>query len=223
MVHPELQEVIDKAGGVLAFQQQQKLVADGQPGPRTYNAALRALLGLPMLRMPSAGPGKDGVSRPGLDDCYGSFGWTHLPEDQIKDKKDKGRIIRDAGWESAHIVQKKLWDGQVLKLHRDVADEFDWLYKAAVRLSGYHPTALVGDKPRHTLWDPARSLSTHSWGCAADFDPARNDLGDKDAEKGGPSLMSQHPQFLDAFRAGGWTCGQDWAIKDSMHVQRAFT
>lgn len=220
MIAPEIEAVIAAAGGAAAFQSAQGLTADGVAGPRTYNAALRVHLGLAPLRIPSAAPGKDGVSRPDLDACYGKFGYTHLPPDKIKDKKDSGRIVRDAGWESAKLVNKRLWDGQSLKLHRDIADEFDWLFKLASKASGYQPVYLVGDKPRHTLWNPAKSLSTHSWGIAADFDCARNDLGGVDAEKGGPSLMRKHPEFPAVFKAYGWAWGGDWSIKDDMHVQR---
>lgn len=220
MILQELQEVIAKAGGVVAFQAAHKLVADGVPGPKTYNAALRSLLGLQPLVLPGAGVAKDGIRRPGLDQVYGEFSFEHLPADKIKEKKDKGRVVLDPAWIAANIIEKKCWDGQVLKFHKDVADEFDWLFKKAVKESGYHPAWTVGFKPRHTMWDPARSLSTHSWGCAVDFDPARNDLGGVDAEKGGPSLMRKNPKFYEVFKAGGWAWLGEIGIRDDMHMQR---
>lgn len=221
LILPELQAHIDSKGGLVAFQQSQGLMADGAYGPKSANAALRSLLGLPFLAVPSASPGKDGIRRPGCDDAYGKFAFSHYPKDQIKTKHDEGRVVIDPQWEKDNIVWRNLWDGYGVKVHRLCIDEFDWIYKRAVDAGGYHPVAVNGYKPRHTLWNPAKSLSAHSWGCAIDFDPSRNDTGGKDAERGGPSLMRQHPAFLDVFRACGWACGYDWALMDDMHVQRA--
>jgi hypothetical protein len=68
------------------------------------------------------------------------------------------------------------------------------------------------------------SLSMHSWGCAIDFDPARNGLGDYT-----PILTPSHPVAL-AFKSEGWTHGADWngnqkvmdeRRPDAMHFQAA--
>ena len=78
-----IQDVFAASGGVLAFQQKHPfLKADGAAGPRTNNAALRVMLGLPQLPIPSASPGPDGVRRPGMDEIYGAFKFDHLPPDQ---------------------------------------------------------------------------------------------------------------------------------------------
>ena len=67
-------------------------------------------------------------------------------------------------------------------------------------------------------------LSMHSWGCAVDFDPARNGLGDYT-----PAFQPDHAVVL-AFKAEGWVWGGDWdgngrvsdeRRPDAMHFQAA--
>lgn len=58
-------------------------------------------------------------------------------------------------------------------------------------------------------------LSMHSWGCAIDFDPARNGLGDSTPN------FANHPKILKAFKDEGWTWGGDWSRPDGMHWQAA--
>ena len=57
--------------------------------------------------------------------------------------------------------------------------------------------------------------SSHSWGCAVDFDPVRNRMGSR-----APNFASC-PRVLDAFNAEGWTWGGDWSNPDGMHWQAA--
>lgn len=215
------EQVFSQAGGVEAFQKSMGLVVDGDAGPKTNNAALRVMLGLAKLAIPSASPGKDGKLRPGLDSAYGQLVYVDYPKEKIKVKRDAGRILVDSAWEKANLVQKTLWDGQKIRIHKDASEEFDFIFKAAVEASGYHPTYTVGYSPRHTLWNPGRSLSTHSWGCAADFNPDDNDLGGVDA-RGQPSKMRKNPEFAKTFKFWGWTWGGDWSMRDDMHFQRAF-
>lgn len=58
-------------------------------------------------------------------------------------------------------------------------------------------------------------LSMHSWGCAVDFDSARNGLGDST-----PNFATL-PQVLEAFASEGWTWGGRWNKPDGMHWQAA--
>ena len=223
-------EVIAAAGGVIEFQKKAGLVADGVAGPTTNNAVLRVMLGLAPLRRPSDNPGKDGIRRPAMDETYGAFKFEHYPKEKVKANKDKGRVIIDPTWEAENIVEKKLWDGQVLKLHKDCWDEFNFIFKAAVEASGYHPKYIVGYKPRHTLWDPAKSLSTHSWGCAVDFEPDNNDMGGVDVTKPKgadgkypPSRMRRFPKFPETFKFFGWAYGGDFSVRDDMHLSRTIS
>jgi hypothetical protein len=58
-------------------------------------------------------------------------------------------------------------------------------------------------------------LSMHSWGCALDFDSARNSFGDKTPH------FAAIPAVLDAFAAENWIWGGKWTKPDGMHWQAA--
>lgn len=58
-------------------------------------------------------------------------------------------------------------------------------------------------------------LSMHSWGCAVDFDSARNAFGDTTPN------FADIPQVLSAFAGEGWTWGGTWRKPDGMHWQAA--
>lgn len=58
-------------------------------------------------------------------------------------------------------------------------------------------------------------LSMHSWGCAVDFDSARNRFGDT-----APNFATV-PAVLEAFANEGWIWGGEWDTPDGMHWQAA--
>lgn len=58
-------------------------------------------------------------------------------------------------------------------------------------------------------------LSMHSYGCAVDFDPARNGMGDRTPN------FANCPEVIRAFKAEGWEWGGDWSSPDAMHFQAA--
>lgn len=58
-------------------------------------------------------------------------------------------------------------------------------------------------------------LSMHSWGCAIDFDSARNSFGDTT-----PNFSLILP-VLDAFNSEEWAWGGTWEKPDGMHWQAA--
>ena len=60
-----------------------------------------------------------------------------------------------------------------------------------------------------------RSLSMHSYGCAVDFDPARNGLGDKNPK--------MDRRVIEEFEREGWEWGGHWSRVDGMHFQAART
>lgn len=60
-----------------------------------------------------------------------------------------------------------------------------------------------------------RSLSMHSYGCAVDFDPARNGLGNKNPQ--------MDRRVIEEFEREGWEWGGHWGRVDGMHFQAART
>lgn len=58
-------------------------------------------------------------------------------------------------------------------------------------------------------------LSMHAYGCAVDFDPARNGMGAKDPH------FAHCPIVTAAFKSEGWVWGGDWKNPDGMHWQAA--
>jgi len=58
-------------------------------------------------------------------------------------------------------------------------------------------------------------LSMHGWGCAVDFDSARNASGDRT-----PNSALLH-QVFEAFASESWTWGGKWRTVDGMHWQAA--
>ncbi len=58
-------------------------------------------------------------------------------------------------------------------------------------------------------------LSAHAFGCAVDFDPLRNAMGDT-----APNLADDANRYVvDAFRSQGWMWGGTWPNPDGMHFQ----
>jgi hypothetical protein len=83
---------------------------------------------------------------------------------------------------------------------------------------------LFGGAYNYRLMRGSSKLSTHAWGCAVDFDPARNGLGDYT-----PILLPSHPVAV-IFKSEGWVHGADWngnlkvmdeRRPDAMHFQAA--
>ncbi|MBU8543705.1 MULTISPECIES: M15 family metallopeptidase [Roseomonadaceae] len=62
-------------------------------------------------------------------------------------------------------------------------------------------------------------LSTHAYGAAVDFDPARNGFGVPWRDGAG---MMPVP-VIQAFQAQGWVWGGDWGTPDAMHFQAAIS
>jgi hypothetical protein len=70
--------------------------------------------------------------------------------------------------------------------------------QATIEKWGMH---LLGGGYNFRLMRGSNQLSMHSWGCAVDFDPERNGLGDSTPH------FATVPQVLKAFADEGWTWG----------------
>ena len=186
------------AGGVTSVQRKYGLVPDGKAGPATQ----RVLAALVAGRLPVP------TGRAGVENVYGQFRYT---------EGQGGRVNIDSQWVRDNIVGVKLHTGKSVQFHRLAAQEFARLFEAASKTSGYTPASVQTWVARHTLWDPAKPLSLHSWGIAVDFDPSSNPMGGK----GSKLRLPAGQEFVRIFKDAGWLWGGDWAMRDDMHFQRA--
>lgn len=109
-----------------------------------------------------------------------------------------------------------------IRVHRKCADSLQrvldaiWLAsrrrESKIQEWGMH---LYAGGFNYRLMRGSTRLSMHSWGCAVDFDSARNSFGDQTPN------FENIPQVLDAFAAEGWTWGGRWNKPDGMHWQAA--
>jgi hypothetical protein len=195
---PTMLDAASAAGGISEVQRRYGLVPDGKAGPQTQKV-LAAL---------AAGKVPIPTGRSGVEFTYGKFNYAEA---------QGGRIQISPAWVRENIVGVKLHTGKSVQFHRLAAAEFARLFEAACKTSGYTPASVQTFVPRHTLWDPSKSLSLHSWGIAVDFDPPVNPMGGKNSRLRTP----QGQAFVQVFTDAGWTWGGAWAMRDDMHFQRA--
>lgn len=145
----------------------------------------------------------------------------------------KGVAGPDPKWERDNLVLVPIpwravasWDHglkiKAIRVHKRVAESLtrvlDRIWndfgqsQKAIEIAGMH---LIGGG---YVWRAMRGgsrLSMHSYGCAVDFDPDRNGLGDP--------TPSMDARVVAAFKAEGWTWGGDWSPRnrDGMHFQAA--
>lgn len=136
-------------------------------------------------------------------------------------------------WEAENLVlvgtpwrMVAAWDTKAVirgvRIHRGCADSLARVFKAIWVAAGKDQATiekwgmhLLGGGYNFRLMRGSNQLSMHSWGCAVDFDPARNGLGDSTPN------FANIPQVLKAFADEGWTWGGRWARPDGMHWQAA--
>lgn len=144
-----------------------------------------------------------------------------------------GRV--DPKWEAANIVRVDIpwravlaWDThtvvKTIRCHRLCAESLKrvlaaiWtaakFNQATIEKWGMH---LYGGAYEFRQVRGGTSLSSHSWGCAIDWDPEGNAMGDQTPN------FANCPEVCKAFADEGWTHGMDWKGKgkDAMHWQAA--
>ena len=143
----------------------------------------------------------------------------------------KGAPCADADWEAKNLVTVLIpwrchasWDVNLrirtLRVHRLCAQSLERALLAIWMACGQSQAEIdrigmssVGGGYNFRLMRGGNSLSMHSYGCAVDFDPARNGLGDP--------TPAMDRRVIDAFAAEGWVWGGQWKQKDGMHFQAA--
>lgn len=136
-------------------------------------------------------------------------------------------------WEKANLVTVPVpwrmvlaWDttavARGIRIHKKCAESLARVINAVWLASGKNQATiekwgmhLLGGGYNFRLMRGSNQLSMHSWGCAVDFDPERNGLGDSTPN------FANIPQVLKAFADEGWTWGGRWARPDGMHWQAA--
>ena len=136
-------------------------------------------------------------------------------------------------WEAANLVRVHFpwravlaWDTRTVvasaRVHRLCAESLGRVFEAIWAAAGRKQQAidawgmsLYGGGFEYRPVRGGRGLSSHSWGCAVDFDPQRNGFGDTT-----PHFAQAH-EVLRAFEAEGWTWGGLWSKPDGMHWQAA--
>lgn len=159
--------------------------------------------------------------------------WPHQNDVDNFYGNPRGRDGRPSQvWEKANIVSVptpwKLvtsWDGATvrgIRVHKKCAESFRIVLeeiwtgagKSQEKIEGWG-MHLFGGGYNFRLMKGGTRLSMHSWGCAVDFDPARNGFGDTTPN------FAKNPVVLKAFADQGWTWGGGWTKPDGMHWQAA--
>ena len=126
-----------------------------------------------------------------------------------------GMIQIDPDWVARNIVRRAmpLLKGEVV-CHRQMVDQ---LYGALAEIEQEGLGHLIDPSqyggcwvPRHIDFNPARPLSMHSWGLAADFNVSTNGLGMK------PQM---DPRIVNIFDKWGFVWGGRWTRPDGMHFE----
>nr|WP_295829521.1 M15 family metallopeptidase [uncultured Azospirillum sp.] len=165
----------------------------------------------------------DGTIRP-LSDAeiktvFGSFSYS---------ERGKGRINPDPAWVDQNITTM---DSPILseegfpkiEVHLKAVKPFERVF-AAIALAGLANVirSCAGTYvPRHKGWDPARTLSSHSWGIAIDLNTEWNGYGAVPAPAGTPGSVRE---LVSIFEAEGFAWGgyfQPQSICDGMHFELA--
>lgn len=135
-------------------------------------------------------------------------------------------------WESANLVRiatpwklVTAWDFMPVKgvrMHRKCSESLERVFAKIWQAAGQQQQKinewgmnLYAGGYNFRLMRGSSRLSMHSWGCAIDFDSARNSFGDKT-----PNFMLI-PPVLEAFAAEEWRWGGAWSKPDGMHWQAA--
>jgi hypothetical protein len=133
-------------------------------------------------------------------------------------------------WQSANLVLVECpwvlrYEGtpvKGLRVHKNVADSLRRVLAAIWERVGQSQEEIdaigmstYGGGYNFRVMRGGSKLSMHSWGCALDFDPERNGLGDK--------TPAMDHRVVEEFEREGWEWGGHWSRPDGMHFQAAWS
>lgn len=119
------------------------------------------------------------------------------------------------------------WDGKPYKriqVHKRCAESLTRIFAAIWEASGHSQDKInewgmnkCGGGYAFRSMRGGTRLSMHSYGCAVDFDPDRNAMGDATPH------FAECQEVRNAFHAEGWVWGGNWSGRycDGMHFQAA--
>jgi len=162
------------------------------------------------------GPHLRVLSQDGIENLFGKFQYSEAAG---------GRITIAKSWIQENIVSVKIpqlahFNVSSVECHKLIADKLVESF-AEVEKQGLLNRILAWDGlfvPRHKSWNPARTLSAHSWAIAFDINARWNGYGSEPAPKGGTgSVVELVPIFESfGFAWGGYFSGDS---RDGMHFE----
>ena len=136
-----------------------------------------------------------------------------------------GAIDIDDDWERRNIVtmSHELLSRvrfRSISVHRKAEAPFRQVFEAIVRqnLADRVVTCAGTYVPRHTSWNPAKPLSSHSWGVAIDINAEWNGYGKPAAPLGSQGSLIE---IVPIFAAAGFAWGGHFSTPDGMHFELA--
>ncbi len=155
----------------------------------------------------NSSPGLHWVPPNGIDEVVETFGLI-----EYKDTHD-GRIEITNDWESKYIIKCDLPIVGVHMVNNNIAGVLSSVLQT---IEDRGLDRLIKQfwcwTPRHKMWKPKFSLSTHAWGISVDINWATNGVG---------KVGDIDPGIVSAFEEAGAQWGGRWRFRDDMHFQFA--
>lgn len=147
----------------------------------------------------------------------------------------RGIVRANKVWEGANLTTVIVpwaahasWDRGLkigrLRVHKKCAQSLDWILATLWSRASRSQAEIdrvglssIGGAHNWRLMRGGNALSMHAYGCAVDFDPERNGMGDRTPNFARP----ENAYVVEVFAAEGWVWGGTFSNPDGMHFQAA--